>query len=118
MRRRTLNGKPLVERLWRSEQPATYGRCVNEGSELEDLSVKIVALAQHVGREMTIQQALDVLSEAGVKDLIDDLAVARSVIIAADEFHPVARFFVVGSAEHEFILRVLKNPDNVTHLGG
>jgi hypothetical protein len=91
---------------------------VDEILDLADLSAKIVALAQHVGREMTVEQTLDLLWEAGVGDLIDDLAAARSVISAADGFHPVARFFVVGSVEEEFILRVLKNPEVVTHLGG
>jgi hypothetical protein len=107
-----------VETLWRPDHPATYGRYVDEVSNLEDLSAKIVALAHHVGREMTVEQAFDALWGAGVGDLIDDLAVARSVIRAADGFHPVARFFVVGSAEQEFILRVLANPDIETHLGG
>jgi hypothetical protein len=91
---------------------------MDEVSDLEDLSIKIVALGQHVGREMTVEQALDVLWEAGVGDLIDDLAAARSVILAAEGFHPVARFFAIGSAEREFILRILENPDIVTHLGG
>jgi hypothetical protein len=91
---------------------------VDDVSDLQDLSVKIAALAQQVGRDMTAEQAFDVLWEAGVGDLIDDLAVASSVIRAADGFHPVARFFVFGSAEQEFILRVLENPDIVTHFGG
>ncbi len=91
---------------------------MDEVTDLEELSARIVALARRVGRAMTVDQALDVLWAAGVGDLLDDLQVARSVIRAADGFHPVARFFVDGSAEQEFVNRILKNPDIVTHLGG
>ncbi len=87
---------------------------------LEALAGEIVVLARRIGCEMSLDQARDMLWEAGVGDVIDDLAVARSVITAADQFHPVARFFVEGSPEREFVERLLSDPDRVSprSLGG
>lgn len=50
----------------------------------------------------------NVLWEAGLGDVLEDLAVARTVLRAADGFHPIARFFVEGSAERELIVRMLR----------
>lgn len=61
-----------------------------------------------------LEEVRDALWEAGVGDLMEDLAIARSVVCAADGFHPVASFFVHGSREQEFILRVLANGDERT----
>jgi hypothetical protein len=80
---------------------------VDRIGDLDELAAVLVALTERAGATITLDQARDVLWEAGVADLMEDLVVARAVITAADGFHPVARFFVEGSAEREFILRVL-----------
>ena len=51
----------------------------------------------------------NVLWEAGLGDVLEDLAVAQTVLRAADGFHPIARFFVEGSAERELIVRMLRD---------
>jgi hypothetical protein len=74
---------------------------------LDALATRIVAVARQVGGELTLDQVRDILWEGGLPDLFEDLVVAKTVITAADGFHPVARFFAEGSPEREFILRVL-----------
>jgi hypothetical protein len=74
----------------------------------EELVVALVEHARRKGVELAVEQARDLLWEAGVADLAEDLTVARAVIQAADGFHPVARFFVEGSPEREFIERTLR----------
>lgn len=74
----------------------------------EELTAALVDRCRRAGLELTDDQARDVLWEAGVADLAEDLALARAVIEAADGFHPVARFFAEGSAEREFIERTLR----------
>ncbi len=53
-------------------------------------------------------EAAALLEALGVPDLLHDLAIAKRVVVAADGFHPVARFFAQGSDEHEFIVAVLR----------
>lgn len=74
----------------------------------EELAAALVDRCRRAGFEVTDEQVRDVLWEAGVADLAEDLALARAVIEAADGFHPVARFFADGSAEREFIERTLR----------
>ena len=74
---------------------------------LEELAEKLRAVVVRGGGAVTVDQIRDVLWECGISDLVEDLALARAVITAADGFHPVARFFAEGSAEREFIVRVL-----------
>lgn len=79
------------------------------GDRFEDLAAALVRVAARRGTALTVDQARDLLWEAGVGDLIEDLAVARAVIRAADGFHPVSRFFADNSAERELILRILSD---------
>ena len=76
--------------------------------DFEELAAALAERSRRAGFELTDDQARDVLWEAGVADLAEDLALARAVIEAADGFHPVARFFAEGSAEREFIERTLR----------
>jgi hypothetical protein len=80
----------------------------------EELATALVARVERHGARIELEEARDILWEIGVADLLEDLSVARSVIQAADGFHPVARFFVEGSEEHEFILRVLRSERDAT----
>ncbi len=68
----------------------------------------VADVASRHGVPVSEDQARDILWEAGVADLLEDLALARAVVQAADTFHPVARFFVEGSLEREFIERTLR----------
>lgn len=83
----------------------------------EELAAALVDRCRRAGIELTDEQARDVLWEAGVADLAEDLALARAVIEAADGFHPVARFFAEGSAEREFIERTLREAREPTAAG-
>lgn len=71
------------------------------------LAATVAELLRRAGHPVSLDVVRDVLWEAGAGDLAEDLAVARSVITAADGFHPVATFFVHGSRERELIVRVL-----------
>ena len=73
----------------------------------EELAARIERIVEDSGGKLSPGELRDVLWETGLGDLIEDLSVAEAVIIAADGFHPVARFFAEGSAEQEFIGRVL-----------
>lgn len=89
--------------------PGAYGRGVSHVELLEELAARLVELARQAGATVSLDQARDMLWEAGAADMAEDLAVARAVIRAADGFHPVARFFAEGSPEHELIRRVLED---------
>ena len=80
---------------------------MDTSAHLDILTADVTALLRRAGHELTPAEVGDILWEAGVGDLAEDLAVARSIIRAADGFHPVASFFVQGTAERELILRVL-----------
>ena len=67
----------------------------------------------HVSEDDTEATAL--LEALGIPKLLEALHVSERIICAADGFHPVARFFVDGSAEQQYILDVL---DSVPHWGG
>lgn len=75
--------------------------------ELDALARAFVAVAGRSGLVIDVGQAQDFFVEAGLLDVLEDLSVARAVVRAADGFHPVARFFVEGSLEREFIDRTL-----------
>jgi hypothetical protein len=83
----------------------------------KELATALVARVERHGARIELEEARDILWEVGVADLLEDLSVARSVIEAADGFHPVARFFVEGSEEREFILRVLRAERDTTMSG-
>lgn len=87
---------------------------VGDGEVLDALATRIVSLARR-GGEITLDQVRDILWEAGIPDLIEDLGLARAVLTAADGFHPVARFFAEGSPEREFILRALGDAAQSAH---
>lgn len=80
----------------------------------EALATTVADLLRRSGHPVTVDQVRDALWEAGVGDLVEDLGVARSVITAADGFHPVASFFVHGSRERELIVRFLRDRDAAT----
>lgn len=78
------------------------------GTELDALVGAVTELVRQHGPAVSPAQVRDALWAAGVADALEDLAVARAVVRAADGFHPVARFFVEGSVEREFIERTLR----------
>ena len=65
-------------------------------------------LAEPVGPDEVGAQASALLYALDLPHLLDDLALAERVIIAADGFHPVARFFAEDSEERKFILDILR----------
>ncbi len=78
-----------------------------------DLAALQAALAQALharGATADLDPALaaELLQQLGIPALVEDLAVAERIIRAADGFHPVARFFVDGSAEQRLITDVLR----------
>jgi hypothetical protein len=54
-------------------------------------------------------EATALLEALGIPKLLESLHVSERIICAADGFHPVARFFVGGSAEQQYILDVLRS---------
>jgi hypothetical protein len=59
----------------------------------------------HVSEDDTEATAL--LEALGIPKLLEARHVSERIIVAADGFHPVVRFFVDGSAEQQYILDVL-----------
>ena len=80
---------------------------MDDAGRFEELAARIHRVVEGAGGQLPPDELRDLLWETGLGDLIEDLAVAKAVITAADGFHPVARFFAGGSAEQEFIRRVL-----------
>jgi hypothetical protein len=80
-----------------------------ERDPFEELVAALVERTRRGGVELAVEEARDLLWEAGVADLAEDLTLARAVIQAADGFHPVARFFAEGSPEREFVERTLRS---------
>lgn len=74
----------------------------------EEFARGLLSMLEQAGVTVTAEEVKDLLWEAGLGDVLQDLEVARSVIRAADGFHPVARFFAPGSQEREFIVRMLR----------
>ncbi len=52
--------------------------------------------------------ASELLKALGVPELLEAVALSEEIIRAADSFHPVARFFVDGTAEQTYIVDVLR----------
>jgi hypothetical protein len=81
----------VSEYLNLAEMRATIGEWLAEQNEQLDGDIEAVAL----------------LEALGIPRLLRDVEIAARVVVAADGFHPVARFFADGSDEHRFIVGVL-----------
>ena len=50
--------------------------------------------------------ARDALTAMGVPDVVDALDMAERILRFGNSFHSIARFFVDGSAEQDYLLRL------------
>lgn len=53
-------------------------------------------------------EARAALEALGIPDLLTSLATARTILRFGDGFHPIARFFVDGSAEQRYLLELAR----------
>lgn len=57
--------------------------------------------------ETSRAEAQALLAALGIGSLVETIEVMTRIIVTADTYHAVARFFVEGSPEQELILEIL-----------
>lgn len=82
---------------------------MTERRDLGEMTAKLAAHLAAPGAGVTDadrQRAADVLAELGVPDLLAALDLAERILAAGNGFHTVARFFVDGSPEQQYLLEL------------